>query len=49
MAIASTALSTVDAKRFRSFERLRHDDLAKTYHEFFTPITALAIEPLFDQ
>jgi len=48
MVAASTALSPEDAERFRSFERQRHDDLAKTYHDFFTPITALAIGPLFD-
>jgi SAM-dependent methyltransferase len=47
MAAAST-LSPEDAERFRSFERQRHDNLAKTYRDFFTPITALAIEPLFD-
>ena len=48
MAAASTALSPQDAERLRSFERQRHDTLAKTYHDFFTPITALAIRPLFD-
>ena len=48
MAAASTVLSPEDAERFRSFERQRHDDLAKTYRAFFTPITALAIRPLFD-
>jgi ubiquinone/menaquinone biosynthesis C-methylase UbiE len=48
MAAASKALSPEDAERFRSFERQRHDNLAKTYRDFFTPITALAIKPLFD-
>jgi SAM-dependent methyltransferase len=48
MAAASTALSPDDADRFRSFERQRHDNLAATYHDFFTPITALAIKPLLD-
>jgi len=48
MTAASTALSPDDAERFRSFERQRHDHLAKTYRDFFTPVTALAIKPLFD-
>jgi SAM-dependent methyltransferase len=48
MGAASTALSPEDAERFRSFERRRHDSLANTYRDFFTPITALAIKPLFD-
>ena len=48
MAAASTALSPDDADLFRSFERQRHDHLAKTYRDFFTPVTALAIKPLFD-
>ena len=48
MAVASRALSPEDAERFRSFERQRHDNLAKTYRDFFTPVTALAIKPLFD-
>ncbi len=48
MAAASTALSAEDAERFRSFERQRHDNLATTYRDFFTPITALAIKPLLD-
>ena len=48
MAAASTALSPEEAERFRSFERRRHDSLANTYRDFFTPITALAIKPLFD-
>jgi SAM-dependent methyltransferase len=48
MAATSTALSPEDAERLRSFERQRHDDLAETYRDFFTPITALAIKPLLD-
>jgi len=48
MAAVSTALSPEDAERFRSFERQRHDKLAKTYRDFFTPVTALAIKPLLD-
>lgn len=48
MTAASTALSPDDADRFRSFERQRHDHLAKSYRDFFTPVTALAIKPLLD-
>jgi ubiquinone/menaquinone biosynthesis C-methylase UbiE len=48
MAAASTALSPEDAERLRAFERQRHDKLATTYHDFFTPITALAVRPLLD-
>jgi SAM-dependent methyltransferase len=48
MANASIPLSAQDAERLRRFERQRHDSLAATYHEFFTPITALAIQPLLD-
>ncbi len=46
MANANFPLSAEDAERLRRFERQRHDSLAATYHDFFTPITALAIEPL---
>jgi SAM-dependent methyltransferase len=38
----------IDELAFRSFERARHDALAGSYHDFFAPITALAIEPLLD-
>jgi ubiquinone/menaquinone biosynthesis C-methylase UbiE len=48
MVTATTGLSSEDAERFRSFERRRHDSLAATYHDFFTPVTALAIKPLLD-
>jgi SAM-dependent methyltransferase len=46
MSNAGPGLSHEEAERFRSFERQRHDNLATTYHEFFTPVTALAIKPL---
>jgi len=46
VANANLPLSEEDAERLRRFERQRHDSLATTYHDFFTPITALAIEPL---
>jgi SAM-dependent methyltransferase len=48
MVTAGTDLSSEDAERFRSFERKRHDTLAATYHDFFTPVTALAIKPLLE-
>jgi len=48
MANASLPLSAQDAERLRRFERQRHDSLAATYHDFFAPITALAIQPLLD-
>src|ERR1700694_828850 len=48
MVAANPGLSPEDAKRFRSFERQRHDSLAATYHDFFTPVTALAIKQLLD-
>jgi SAM-dependent methyltransferase len=38
--------SQIDDDAFRTFERTRHDSLAVSYHDFFAPITALAIEPL---
>jgi hypothetical protein len=41
-------LSAAEAERLREFERQGHDRLALTYHEFFSPVTALAIEPLLD-
>lgn len=46
--MANASLSAQDAERLRRFERRRHDSLAATYHDFFTPITALAIQPLLD-
>jgi SAM-dependent methyltransferase len=48
MATASTTLSAEDAARFRVYERQRHDAMAATYHDFFTPVTALAIKPLLE-
>jgi SAM-dependent methyltransferase len=36
-------LSFSDAERFRAYERQRHDELARSYNSFFTPVTALAI------
>jgi 2-polyprenyl-3-methyl-5-hydroxy-6-metoxy-1,4-benzoquinol methylase len=44
----NTSLSTEDADRFRAFERQRHDHLATTYRDFFTPVTALAVRSLLD-
>jgi SAM-dependent methyltransferase len=41
-------LSVADAERLREFERQGHDRVAETYHAFFSPVTALAIEPLLD-
>jgi ubiquinone/menaquinone biosynthesis C-methylase UbiE len=46
MSDACTVLSREEAERFRAFERQRHDSLASTYHDFFTPVTTLAIKPL---
>jgi 2-polyprenyl-3-methyl-5-hydroxy-6-metoxy-1,4-benzoquinol methylase len=45
---ANPPLSTEDADRLRAFERQRHDTLAPTYHDFFTPVTALAIGPMLE-
>lgn len=39
---------TIDAKRFREFERTEHDRIANSYHAFFVPITERAAEPLLD-
>lgn len=44
----NASLSTEDADRFRTFERQRHDHLATTYRDFFTPVTALAVRSLLD-
>ncbi len=46
MSSATTTLSKGDADRFRSYERQRHDNLATTYHDFFTPVTLLAAQHL---
>jgi SAM-dependent methyltransferase len=44
----NTPLSAEDAGRLRAFERQRHDQLATTYHDFFTPVTSLAVKPLLN-
>ena len=46
--MAPARLSNSEAERLRAFERQGHDALAKSYHAFFAPVTALAIQPLFD-
>jgi SAM-dependent methyltransferase len=46
--VPAHGLSATDAERLREFERLGHDRVAQTYHAFFSPVTALAIEPLLD-
>jgi SAM-dependent methyltransferase len=43
-----TELSGRDAERLRTFERQGHDALAKSYHAFFSAVTALATDPLLD-
>jgi SAM-dependent methyltransferase len=46
--MSSVQLSNSEAERLRAFERQGHDALAKTYHAFFAPVTALATQLLFD-
>jgi ubiquinone/menaquinone biosynthesis C-methylase UbiE len=46
--MSSEWLSSSDAERLRAFERQGHDALAKSYHEFFSAVTALATDPLLD-
>lgn len=41
-------MSAEDADRLRAFERQRHDKLAPTYQDFFSPVTTLAITPLLN-
>jgi ubiquinone/menaquinone biosynthesis C-methylase UbiE len=41
-------LSAADAQKLREFERQGHDRVAQTYDAFFSPVTALAIEPVLD-
>ena len=41
-------LSSSEAERLRAFERQGHDTLAKSYHAFFSAVTALATDPLLD-
>lgn len=42
----TTGLTAEEAERFRAFERRRHDMLAGSYDDFFTPVTMHAIAPL---
>lgn len=46
MVASNGTLSPEEAERLRTFERRRHDALAESYHDFFAPVTALAIAPL---
>ena len=48
MTTRNASLSAEDADRLRAFERQRHDKLAPTYQDFFSPVTALAINPLLN-
>jgi SAM-dependent methyltransferase len=48
MTTRNASLSAEDADRLRAFERQRHDKLATSYQDFFSPVTALAIEPLLN-
>jgi SAM-dependent methyltransferase len=48
MFMSATELSNSEAERLRAFERQGHDALAKSYHAFFSSVTALATNPLFD-
>ena len=49
MTVCPAELSSSDAERLRAFERRGHDALAESYHAFFAAVTALAINPLFDE
>jgi len=42
----ASEISAESAERLRTFEREGHDALAESYHSFFSPVTALAINPL---
>src|SRR4051812_47561678 len=42
----ASEISVESAERLRAFEREGHDALAESYHSFFSPVTALAIDPL---
>jgi SAM-dependent methyltransferase len=46
--VQPAVLSAADAERLRAFERQGHDRLALTYHAFFSPVSALATQPLLD-
>jgi SAM-dependent methyltransferase len=48
MIVSPTELSSSEAERLRAFERQGHDALAKSYHAFFSAVTALATDPLLD-
>jgi len=48
MTAVNKPLSGEDADRLRAYESQRHDQLAATYHDFFTPVTSLAIKPLLN-
>jgi ubiquinone/menaquinone biosynthesis C-methylase UbiE len=48
MTTRNSSLSAEDADRLRAFERQRHDKLAATYQDFFSPVTALATNPLLN-
>src|SRR5262245_64648998 len=38
----------IDADAFRNFERDAHDEIADGYRDFFTAVTAYAVNPLLD-
>ena len=38
----------IDENAFRDFERRRHDAIAHSYHDFFSPVTALAVAELLN-
>src|SRR5262245_31102014 len=38
----------IDADAFRNFERDAHDEIAGGYRDFFTAVTAYAVDPLLD-
>jgi ubiquinone/menaquinone biosynthesis C-methylase UbiE len=42
----ATEISPESAERLRAFEREGHDALAESYHDFFSPVTELANDPL---
>jgi len=46
--MSPTELSSNEAERLRAFERQGHDAVAKSYHAFFSAVTALATNPLLD-
>ena len=48
MIVSPAELSTGEAEQLRAFERQGHDALAESYQSFFAAVTALAINPLFD-